>query len=85
MGRQKARGMGSVPLLPYSSSIQTVAYEPAVLPVAESLLTEIPQRGKRFFDLVLVATLKYHGISRLYTRNVKDFQSYSFLEIIDPI
>ena len=66
-------------------SIQIVAYEPAVLPIVENLLTERPQRGKRFFDVVFAATLKYQGVTRLYTRNVKDFRSYSFLEIINPL
>ena len=66
-------------------SIQIVAYELAVLPIVESLLRERPQRGKRIFDVIFAATLKYHGINRLYTRNIRDFQSYSFLEIINPL
>jgi len=67
------------------SSIQLASYEPAVLLIVENLLLEKPQRGKRFFDLVLAATFKYHGVSRLYTRNVKHFESYSFLEVLNPI
>jgi predicted nucleic acid-binding protein len=67
------------------SSIQTASYEFPVLSIVEYLLAEKPQRGKRFFDLVFAATLKYHAVNRLYTRNAKHFQNYGFLEVINPI
>lgn len=67
------------------AEIQTTGYEPAVLMIVRELLLQKPQRGKRFFDLILAATLKYHGVTRVYTRNVKHFQDYSFLEIVNPL
>ncbi len=67
------------------SSIQIASYEFPVLSIVEHLLAEKPQRGNRFFDLVFAATLKYHAVNRLYTRNSKDFRNYSFLEVINPI
>jgi uncharacterized protein len=67
------------------SSIQIAAYEFPVMSIIETLLAQRPQRGNRLFDLVFAATLKYHGVTRLYTRNLKDFQNYSFLEVINPI
>lgn len=67
------------------SSLQLVSYESPVLSIVEHLLVENPQRGKRLFDLIFAATLKYHGVKRLYTRNVKHFQNYAFLEVVNPI
>ena len=67
------------------SSLQIVSYEFPVMSIVEHLLAERPQRGNRLFDLVLAATLKYHGVRRLYTRNLKDFQNYSCLEVINPL
>jgi len=67
------------------SAIQVAAYEPPVLMIVQNLIRERPQRGKRLFDLILAATLKYHGVTRLYTRNVKDFSDYKFLEATDPL
>jgi predicted nucleic acid-binding protein len=67
------------------SAVQVAAYEPPVLSIVQNLVREKPRRGKRLFDLILAATLKYHGVSRLYTRNLKDFSDYAFLEATDPL
>ena len=71
----------------YSShaAVQTAAYEAAVFPLVRELLEENPERGKRFFDLVMAATMKYHGVGRFYTGNEKDFRQYPFLEVINPL
>ena len=66
-------------------SVQVVSYEPSVLVIVQNLLFERLQCGKRLFDLVFAATLKHHGVERLYTRNTKHFQDYSFLEVVDPL
>ncbi len=67
------------------ASIQMASYESPVLQIIQELMKESPGRGKRFFDLVLAATLKYHGVRRFYTRNEKHFREYGFLEIISPL
>ncbi|MBD3377446.1 PIN domain-containing protein [candidate division KSB1 bacterium] len=40
---------------------------------------------KTIFDIALVATLKDNNISGLYTANVKDFEEFDFLKIINPL
>jgi len=40
---------------------------------------------KKTFDIALAATLKDHGISGLYTVNVRDFEGFDFLEVINPL
>jgi len=65
--------------------IQKIAYEPAILKVIESLLRDHPKRGNRLFDLKLAATLRYHGVKRLYTCNLKHFDGYDFLEVENPL
>jgi predicted nucleic acid-binding protein len=44
---------------------------------------EIPARNT--FDIILGITLKKHGVSRLYTRNRKDFLPAGLPEVIDPL
>ena len=65
--------------------LQTVAYAPPVIEIIEALLKQHPHRGKRFFDLVLAATLKYHGITKIYTHNTKHFRGYEFLKVENPL
>jgi predicted nucleic acid-binding protein len=43
-----------------------------------SLLNSVTTR-KKIFDVALVATLKEHGISGIYTVNSKDFEEFTFL------
>lgn len=40
---------------------------------------------KKIFDVSLIATLKEHGISGLYTVNVKDFEEFVFLDVNNPL
>ena len=67
------------------ASVQTASYEAPVFQIVHDLLREKSQRGRRFFDVVLAATLKYHGVRRLYTRNEKHFRDYRFLEVMNPL
>ena len=71
----------------YSShgALQTASYEAPVFLIIQELLDENMQHGRRFFDLVLAATLKHHGVQRFYTRNERHFRQYSFLEVINPL
>ena len=47
------------------------------------LLQAVTTRQK-IFDVALVATLKDHGISGLYTVNTKDFVEFEFLDVVNP-
>jgi toxin-antitoxin system PIN domain toxin len=41
--------------------------------------------ARRTFDAVLALTLRAHGVTRLYTRNGRDFAAAGFAEVIDPV
>lgn len=49
-----------------------------------SLCRRVTSR-KKVFDLALVATLQDHGISGLYTVNVRDFAEFEFLQEVNPL
>jgi len=40
---------------------------------------------KKVFDIALVAILKDHKITGIYTVNTKDFKHYSFLDVKNPL
>ncbi|MDA0244239.1 MAG: hypothetical protein OT477_12550 [Chloroflexi bacterium] len=63
-----------VPIL-YQQTIQ--------LDTLMSLLQTVSTRRK-IFDVALVATLKDHGVSGLYTVNTSDFEEFSFLDVKNP-
>jgi len=48
------------------------------------LLKSVTTRQK-IFDVALVATLKDHGISGLYTMNTGDFEEFTFLDVKNPL
>lgn len=48
------------------------------------LLTSVTTR-KKIFDVALVATLKDHDVDGLYTVNTKDFEEFTFLDVINPL
>lgn len=48
------------------------------------LLSSVTTR-KKVFDIALVATLKDHGISGIYTLNVADFKEFDFLKVVNPL
>lgn len=46
---------------------------------------DISQRFEiHYWDALLAATMEHHGINRIYTENVKDFNMVTFLEVINP-
>src|SRR3990170_3692973 len=38
----------------------------------------------QIFDCVLAATCQENGVGRIYTENVKDFQAFEFLKVVNP-
>jgi predicted nucleic acid-binding protein len=57
---------------------------PAILPQWEQLVTQYQISGKNAHDARLVAAMMVHGISRILTFNVGDFQRYQTLIVLDP-
>jgi predicted nucleic acid-binding protein len=46
---------------------------------------ELELKGGDIFDCVLAITANENGIETIYTENIKDFDSYSFLRAINPL
>lgn len=46
-------------------------------------LPSFPRR--RTYDHALAVTLKCHGVTEFYTRNVADFRTAGFTAVINPI
>jgi predicted nucleic acid-binding protein len=57
---------------------------PSVFPQWEQLVTQYQVSGKNAHDARLVAAMMVHGLSRLLTFNVGDFQRYQTLTVLDP-
>ena len=58
--------------------------KPTQLQTVLELLHQVNSR-KNIFDVGLAAILRDNGVVGLYTVNVKDFQVFDFIEIINPI
>lgn len=41
-------------------------------------------RGIGVFDAILAVTLQANGITKFYTRNVKEFKRFGLFEVINP-
>lgn len=48
-------------------------------------LSEPSFPARRTFDLVLAVTLRRNGVDAFYTRNVPDFESFGWFQVIDPL
>jgi predicted nucleic acid-binding protein len=57
----------------------------AVLPQWEQLVTLYQVIGKNGHDAHLVAAMMVHGIGRILTFNVVDFQRYQGIIVLDPM
>jgi predicted nucleic acid-binding protein len=57
---------------------------PAILPEWERLVSHYQVKGKNGHDARLVAAMIIHGIERLLTFNVADFQRYREITVISP-
>lgn len=66
------------------TGVTILYHQPTQLETLVGLLKSVSTR-KKIFDVALVATLKDHGISGLYTVNTKDFEGFTFLETKNPL
>ncbi|NBC29149.1 MAG: PIN domain-containing protein [Spirochaetes bacterium] len=61
------------------------AWEPGMMDDLRSLWNRDSFSGRNTFDAVLAVTLKRHGVTKLFTRNKKDFDAFGFFQVEDPI
>jgi len=68
------------------SGVQHCAYEASFWPL---IFTDYPpsahSKTTHIFDRILAVTLKQHGVTHFHTRNTKDFKSFDFEFLINPI
>ena len=67
-----------------STGILIIQPQTKQLAIVLDLLANSTTR-KSIFDAALAATLKDNSIQGLYTVNVKDFETFSFLQVINPL
>ncbi len=81
-----ARAIEQIEFLRSGGAALHCGYEAKLWPNVVRLLLKCPDRGGLLvFDAILAATLHAHGVTCLYTRNVRDFESFGFFEVIDPL
>ena len=61
------------------------AWEPDMMKELNLLWEEESFAARRSFDAILAITLKAHGVKDFYTRNNKDFDSFNFFTVINPL
>jgi predicted nucleic acid-binding protein len=66
------------------SGFGLVAWEPGFFDDLAAVWTATEFPARRTFDAVLAVTLRRNGVTRLYTRNLRDFADCGF-EAVDPI
>jgi predicted nucleic acid-binding protein len=49
-----------------------------------ALLKSNAVTGPLVFDLQIVATMLAHGVTELFTHNVRDFDRFADLEVVEP-
>ena len=57
---------------------------PDIFPQWEHLVIQYQIQGKNAHDARLVAAMMVHGLNRILTFNVGDFQRYQTLTVLDP-
>ena len=72
-------------VLAFEKQFQMAEDGPAVTAELLNLLSTIPVAGKQVHDANIVATMLSHGIKKLVTHNVKDFNRYAGLITVIPL
>lgn len=67
------------------SGWQPCAWSPSQMPRLHAQWANPDFPARRTFDAVLALTLRANGVTRFYTRNVRDFTGAGFAEVVDPV
>ncbi|MFN9310508.1 TA system VapC family ribonuclease toxin [Gemmatimonas sp.] len=67
------------------SGWQQCAWSPAQMPRLHAQWAQQDFPARRTFDAVLALTLRSNGVTRFYTRNVRDFADAGFAAVVDPV
>lgn len=71
----------------YTSSDNLVVISPtiATFPILADLIKKVSPQAQSVFDLLLVAVMLEHGVSTIYTLNVRHFAGLQSITAINPI
>ena len=84
--QQVAEMIGPVPLLHrINETDHLTLYVETTLERLLGLLERHPVTEQRIFDAFLVATMLDNEVRTIYTQNVKDFQGYPEIQVINPL
>jgi len=61
------------------------AYDRGCWEEAISGLSELSFPARRTFDLILAVTLHRNSVDTFFTRNVSDFESFGWFQVINPL
>lgn len=68
----------------FESGFLHAAYRPDLMTGILQMITRQSFPARRLFDVVLAVTLLDNGVSRLFTRNTKDFKDFPELQVVNP-
>jgi uncharacterized protein len=64
---------------------RTVDYLPEISPKIWDWASKTSKEYRALIDARLALTLRYHGVTKFVTANVKDFQEFGFQKVWNPI
>jgi len=65
--------------------LKVISPLPETITTLADLIEKHEPIGQAIFDFLLVATMKDHAISQIYTSNDRHFRIFDFLKIINPL
>jgi len=69
----------------HASGFRKIIPRESTIPHLVKLLDRNGVKRNGIFDVFLVATMLDHGVHTIYTQNVKDFDGYPELHVINPL
>lgn len=66
------------------SPLTLLTVTPAVVQQLPALLRRSASRGAHVFDVLLVATMLAHGVTTIYTENIRDFSAFRDIRAVNP-
>jgi predicted nucleic acid-binding protein len=79
------QALSQIEFLREDSGVLHCAYETNFWKLLIKDFADSEQKSAHIFDTVLAVTLMQNGVDTFYTRNRKDFQSFDFKTLVNPI
>ena len=79
------QALHQIKFLREDSGVLHCAYETNFWKQLTKGFADSERKFAHIFDRVLAVTLKQHGVDTFYTRNSKDFTSFGFKNLVNPI